>query len=442
MDELSPEERNLKAEAIAKDILALSRNSLLVNFRFLDRALSRMEPVSDENVRLATDGEYFYYSAWYVLSLYRKEASAVTRAVLHSLFHCVFRHSFIGKDIDRTRWDLACDVAAENAIDSLGAACLRFSGSAAQKPLLEVLREKPGEPLTAERIYRWLADEGFTAEEMERERENFSADGHGIWYGSRAEAKADRNINLRKIWEDVSRRMQTELETVRRDRDSALVQNLKSLNRSRRSYTDFLKRFGVHGEVMHLSDEEFDNNYYSYGMDLYGNIPLIEPLEYCEQKRIREFVIAIDTSGSVKGEVVQSFIQHTHDILSRQESFFTKVNMYIIQCDDAVEDVARITCREDFKEYIKHLEIKGLGRTDFRPVFEYVSELIRKKELTQLQGLIYFTDGLGIFPAEKPPYETAFIIHRGDYEQPPVPSWAQHMAVTEEDILDRRFSAC
>ena len=41
-------------------------------------------------------------------------------------------------------------------------------------------------------------------------------------------------------------------------------------------------------------------------------MPLIEPLEYKEVKRIKEFVIAIDTSGSVSGELVQKFIQTAH----------------------------------------------------------------------------------------------------------------------------------
>ena len=35
----------------------------------------------------------------------------------------------------------------------------------------------------------------------------------------------------------------------------------------------------------------------------YGNLPLIEPLEYRETKKVREFVIAIDTSASCRGPV-------------------------------------------------------------------------------------------------------------------------------------------
>ena len=431
---------NISAESLAKDILALSRNSLMVNFRFLDRSISRLEFVADKNVSLATDGEKLYYGPKYVLTRYREEQSVMTRDIFHAILHCVFRHNFIGRDIDRFRWDLACDIAVENALSELESPVLRAKREELQGATIALLKEDM-ESLTAERIYKWLGDKEIPEDELVAERENFRADGHGIWYGAfDPDAKADENIDLRKIWEDISKRMQTELETMRQE-SGALVQNLRALNRARYNYADFLRRFGTQGEVMRLSDEEFDNNYYTYGLELYGNIPLIEPLEYTDQRGIRDFVIAIDTSGSVKGEVVQSFIQHTHDILANQESFFDRMNLHIIQCDDTVREDARLTCKEDFDRYLRTMEIKGLGRTDFRPLFSYVDELIHKKELTNMQGLLYFTDGEGAFPVVKPGYPTAFILNCGDNAEPEVPVWAMHIALREEDILDRRFSA-
>lgn len=99
-----------RAGSIARDILALARNSLVVNFRFLDRAVSRLEFIADENVSLATDGESIYYSPWYILRIYKNEQTAVTRDLFHSILHCVFRHNFIGRDIDRLR----CGVPAQS----------------------------------------------------------------------------------------------------------------------------------------------------------------------------------------------------------------------------------------------------------------------------------------------------------------------------------------
>ena len=432
-------ESTAEVRELAQDILLLARNSLIVNFRFLDRAICRLPLVPDDNVSLTTDGHAIYYGPWYVLHRYQKEQSVLTRDLFHSILHCVFRHNFIGETIDRYRWDLACDIAVENALSEFNASSLHVMREAEQSGMIVLLKGE-AEVMTAECIYKWLGDQGFPEEELIDEREKFVADGHGVWYGeSDPTAKADPNIDMKKVWEDISRRMQTELETLQNDRDSALVQNLRSLNRTRYSYTEFLRRFGVHGEVMHLSDEEFDNNYYTYGLELYGNVPLVEPLEYSEERRIREFVIAIDTSGSVRGEVVQAFMQHTHDILSQRENFFTKVNMHILQCDDAIRDDVHITCREDFDEYIRTMKILGLGKTDFRPVFRYVDELIRKRELTNLQGLLYFTDGEGIFPAEKPDYDTAFVLHHSGYSEPELPSWAVHISLSEDDILDERF---
>lgn len=435
------QQREEMAKELAENIMTLARNTLMVHLRFMDRAISHLTLTCDGEIPFATDGRALYYEPWTVLQRYQAEPNAVNRDMMHALLHCVFRHWFVGQDIDRARWDAACDAAVECAISDLHSPVLQSQREVNQLMTLEMLRREVG-TMTAERIYRWLGEQDYDEDDLYRLRRELKADEHGLWYGGLdPDAERQQDVDdLEQMWQDVSRRMQTELETMRQEAAGVLVQNLRSLNRAKHDYTAFLRRFGVRGEVVRLSDEEFDNNYYTYGLSLYGNVPLIEPLEYREQKRIRDFVIAIDTSGSVKGDVVQSFIQHTHDILSRQENFFTKVNMHIIQCDDQVREDVHITGREEFQAYIKTMQIKGLGQTDFRPVFARVEELIRRRELTDLRGLLYFTDGLGTFPEKKPPYDTAFIIHTDDYHEVQVPPWAMHMVLTEDEILDSRFS--
>ena len=435
------QQREEMAKELAENIMTLARNTLMVHLRFMDRAISHLTLTCDGEIPFATDGRALYYEPWTVLQRYQAEPNAVIRDMMHALLHCVFRHWFVGQDIDRARWDAACDAAVECAISDLHSPVLQSQREVNQLMTLEMLRREVG-TMTAERIYRWLGEQDYDEDDLYRLRRELKADEHGLWYGGlEPEAERQQDVDdLEQMWQDVSRRMQTELETMRQEAAGILVQNLRSLNRAKHDYTAFLRRFGVRGEVVRLSDEEFDNNYYTYGLSLYGNVPLIEPLEYREQKRIRDFVIAIDTSGSVKGDVVQSFIQHTHDILSKQENFFTKVNMHIIQCDDQIREDVHITGREEFQAYIKTMQIKGLGQTDFRPVFARVEELIRRRELTDLRGLLYFTDGLGTFPEKKPPYDTAFIIHTDDYHEVQVPPWAMHMVLTEDEILDSRFS--
>ena len=214
----------------------------------------------------------------------------------------------------------------------------------------------------------------------------------------------------------------------------ALTQNLKEVTREKYDYAAFLKKFAVMGEVMRINDEEFDYVYYTYGLKLYDKMPLIEPLEYKDVKRIREFVIAIDTSGSTSGELVQKFLQKTYNILMESESFFSKVNVHIIQCDADIQEDAKIANREEFDRYIKTMQIRGLGGTDFRPVFQYADKLIAEKEFANLKGLIYFTDGFGAFPAQKPGYETAFVFIDNEINNYEVPPWAIKLVLRKNEI--------
>ena len=187
-------------------------------------------------------------------------------------------------------------------------------------------------------------------------------------------------------------------------------------------------------EVMKINDDEFDYVFYTYGLKLFKNMPLIEPLEYKEEKRIKEFVIAIDTSGSTSGKLVQKFLNKTFNILKSFESFHTKINLHIIQCDAAIQEDVKITNQQQFDDYLKTMKIRGLGGTDFRPVFEYVDTLIAKKEFTNLKGMIYFTDGWGTFPSMKPDYHAAFVFIDDDYNNPEVPAWAIKLVLQSEEI--------
>ena len=435
-------DRNAQAKALAREVISLAQSTLMVHLRFLDRGLAALVPEPHDRLWFAADGAHLYYDPWYVLGKYKWEQNSVTRALLHSLLHCVFRHGFVGKEIDHPRWDLACDIAVEAAIGDLDKPFLSTRRTAQQAGLTALLLQELPAPLTAERIYRWLEEREVPQEELVSQREPFLADQHDLWYGTFSSGPdADADLHLEAVWEEISRRMQVEMETMEKDGSQALVQSLRQINRKKENYTEFLRRFGDYGEVMRISEEEFDYTYYTYGLNAYGNIPLVEPLEYQEQRRLREFVIAIDTSGSVRGDVVQSFVQHTYNILSRQENLFTKVNIHIIQCDDRIRDDVCITCAEEFQQYLNTMEIKGLGNTDFRPVFEYVEALRRSGELPQLKGLLYFTDGCGVFPAGKPSFETAFILHHEGWETPRVPPWAMKLILTEDEILDPRFAS-
>ena len=247
------------------------------------------------------------------------------------------------------------------------------------------------------------------------------------------------SANLESTWKSISERIQMDIDAFANTQGyeaGSLTQMLKHINREKYDYASFLKKFAVLGEEMKINDDEFDYVFYTYGLKLYKNMPLIEPLEYKEVKRIREFVIVIDTSGSTSGELVQWFLTKTWNILHSTESFFSKVNIHIVQCDAQIQEDVTITTKEEFERYIQTMTIRGLGGTDFRPVFSYVDQLIKQNEFMNLKGLIYFTDGIGTFPVRKPDYTTAFVFiqDQGEYNNLNVPSWAIKLILEKDEI--------
>ncbi|MCD8020549.1 MAG: hypothetical protein LUF92_13505 [Clostridiales bacterium] len=170
-----------KAESLALDILTLSRNTLLVNLRFLEPAFHRLAFSPDPETTLATDGFFVYYSFLHVLRTYQMKKEQVTRDYLHTVLHCIFHHPFIGDHVDSLYWNLACDIAVEAVIHELDLPHTDCPKARTQEDDLQELRSYV-QPLTAERIYHYLKHCDFSVEELLTLREPFLADDHAAWY--------------------------------------------------------------------------------------------------------------------------------------------------------------------------------------------------------------------------------------------------------------------
>lgn len=318
-----------------------------------------------------------------------------------------------------------------------------------RKELMELQKEYG--KLTAERLYKAFERDGLFEDEYLRLQKLFQVDDHAVWYRQEpptvqaelSQQPAPALASAPADWQAISERVLVDLQTASQEwgeRSASLLQNIAEVNRETYDYSDFLRKFAVLGEEMQVNDDEFDYIFYTYGLQLYENMPLIEPLEYKEVKKVRDFVIAIDTSGSVQGELVQKFVNKTYNILTQQNSFFSKINVHIIQCDAEIQEDHKITSQAEFEEYLKTMELQGFGGTDFRPVFAYVDDLIRQGAFSNLKGLIYFTDGYGTFPERKPDFEAAFVfVDDGladdfELEPPPMPVWAIKLVLRPEEI--------
>lgn len=487
-----------EAEKLALDILTFSRSQLLIRLRFLETAFLQLSLLPDPEGSLATDGIFIYYNFHEVLKRFQICRELVSFDYLHMVMHCLFHHPFIGLSTDRTAWDTAADIAVCAAILELDLPYAKTPREEKQKEMLEALRKDvpfltaeklyhffreihcpPERLMTLRELFasddheKWYtrsvapqqqeaekilsddtSDQDQSSQDAKGQKDESADesgqkvpagdDSTGAGQGKDRHEDEDMDNGLTPsdedpsdTWRDISGRVKTDLETMSREygeKAGSLMRSLRDVVRKKVDYRDFLRQFCTPQEVLKTSEEEFDYIYYTYGLRLYGNIPLVEPLEYSDQKRIRDFVIVIDTSASVSGDLVRKFLSRTWSLLKSNETFLHTVNIHILQCDAALQDDTRITHTRDLDHYLENQQLKGFGGTDYRPAFEYIDQLNDKGEFTDLAGVLFFTDGEGIYPEYEPDYKTAFIIPEDNYDDKMMPLWAiKHILCEEEE---------
>lgn len=240
--------------------------------------------------------------------------------------------------------------------------------------------------------------------------------------------RAAKSAALDKDWEEKGKRLKAELSTLGSEASSELGSLSWQIALQYKNYTDFrdfLRYLMVEREELQIDPDSFDFGFYNYGMELYGNMPLLEENEYQESRKVEKLVIAIDTSASCKDGLVQKFLNQTAGMLSDEQGFFKRMEVHILECDDRVQQDILIRSREEMESYSKSFSLKGGYGTDFRPVFREVERMERSGELTGLRGLLYFTDGYGEYPEKPTRYRTGFVFPREeDFTDAKVPGWA------------------
>ena len=419
---------------IGRQILCAARDELYIGMRFMDVALSSFIYQMDLSIDLCgTDGISIFFEPQHLGGIYKENRIMINRAYLHMVLHCIFRH-FIKLGYDELVWDLSCDIAVEHIIDKNDLRSTRAPRSMLRRDMYSRL-EKEGKALNAERIYKYIMEFNLDDKQLLMLRSEFTVDDHKYWSNKKPDEKPDPNLN--KKWNDIDEKMETDMETFSKEASKKagdLSEHLKIENRAKHDYKTFLRKFTVFREEIETDPDTFDQTFYTYGLSLYKNMPLIEPLETKEVKKISEIAIVIDTSMSCQGELVKRFLEETYSVLSDGENYFRKFIVHIIQCDEIVQSDICIRNAEELQEYMSDFIVKGGGGTDFRPAFEYIEEMTETGTYKDLKGILYFTDGYGTFPAKQTRCKTAFIFMEDDYKDVDVPPWAIKLILTEDEI--------
>ena len=453
---------NRKTKRYAKQIFEMSRDALVMKHHFLSYAFYALEAKGLHDTELdgfhyATEGIHFYYDENRLIEDFMSDKVDTSHIFLHSILHCLYLHPYFASQYkDQELWDMACDLFIWDIMDHL-----ELQDDMRIRNMLKQAKESDM-IISAQSLYSRLREmrlKGFiSSDEIDQMRLLLKVDDHVLWYmpsgqkgGNQTTSEnqsgqdgqallsyvAGNFTSTMKKWQNAADRATVGLESAMRGgkyrgRDPGhLIESLQGIQREQISYDDFLRKFAAVEERMMIDIDAFDYNYYTYGLNLYGDLPLVEPVEFKEMHTIREFVIAIDSSGSINTETLKKFLTKTYNIL--QESIFAEdsLDVRIIQCDARVQDVRAIHSKTEMEEYIRQLKAFGRGGTDFRPVFEKIEKYRNGGELKNLRGLIYFTDGYGTYPSQPANYKTAFVFSE-DYDDSQVPSWILKYQLKEE----------
>ena len=458
-----------KLEQMGLRILDAVRTQLLLSMRFMAPAFGSLGFKMDLSTSFAgTDAAYIRFNPGFLLRTYVERPRRMNRMYMHMLIHCLFRHMFGAKEReDPELWDLCCDIAAESVVDSMSYDVIARTHSVFRDYWYEKL-ESEVKILTAEKIYAWFLSNARDYSVEENLRREFTVDDHSFWQRMEDEEEMkkkppgppgappnrdgengqqetdDRARSLKPVrpkedeWEKNAKQIEAELEIMGKERSEetgSLSRILQFEMRKRTDYREFLQRFSILREEAGVDLDSFDYGFYYYGMELYGNMPLIEENEFREVRKVDTLVIALDTSASCQKVLVQQFLNETADLLSGISSFFKKTRIHVIECDDQVQKDVVITDLAQLQQYADGFEVRGGFGTDFRPVFNYVEDLRARGELKDLKGLMYFTDGFGTYPGKPTDYDTAFVFWRDEeMDDTGVPDWAIKLYLTGDGM--------
>ncbi|MDD3221464.1 MAG: metallopeptidase [Clostridia bacterium] len=429
-----------KINRVGIQILSASRNEIYMSMRYFDIALSALDYELNLGTKtIGTDGFKILFNPSWLVNAYREWPQDINRVYVHMIMHNIFRHMSGRMERDEQLWNLACDIAVESMIDRFDAVCVKRIVSDEREAWYYRLGQEM-KVLNAQSIYRWFMNHPPSPRELMKAERIFTLDDHSFWQGQEEEEQEDNQRQQQRDdkWKDISQKIKTNLDTFSKSMGQLagdLVLQMEISLHETYDYRDFLRKFTVINEEIKLDMDSFDYIFYTYGLNAYGNVPLVEPLEYTETEKIRELAIIVDTSESCGDGTLRRFFHETFQILHSMDSFFKHMNLHIIQCDAEVQMDIKIESEEELIDCMKHLTVRGRGGTNFKAGLAYVEKLILEGEFQNLKGVLYFTDGYGEFPGKKPPFDTAFIFVKEDYTDIKVPPWAMKVILEPDDIM-------
>ena len=420
---------------------------------------------------LSTDGEKLYYDPVRLLRTFsggKPGYSSLKKEFLHILAHGMLGHIWEEPE-EMELMDAAYDVSANSLLRHMAEGLERDAdgsrpsfGRAGQNGKRPQQIEKTAAKVTARTLRDYCRKENLT-QLLEQMGEKARRDDHRVWRrpenktgpgstffsfsGKQKGESGDEGTassRMKKNWQQAMESMMGMMspEDAERFRQGILAggegENIKAAEENRSDYRELLRSYTLLKEKRLEDLEMIDTDWYTLGIELYGNIPIIEFPESSEAPSCDEIVIAIDTSGSCGGETASRFLRETCNMIRDFGIGRDRVEIRILECDAAIQNEIVLHSEEDIPEFDSR-KMMGWGGTSFVPVFEHIDKLLETQEMKKVRCLLYLSDTYGDFPKKEPAYDTIFVVPEDELREDPgyrsrIPEWVKLVRLTEDDL--------
>jgi predicted metal-dependent peptidase len=389
-----------------------ARGKLYVDMPFFGYILGHFEiiPVNDDRIQgFSIDIRYLYFNTRYTEKLTIERIKGV---LMHLVMHLIMKHIERGKGRNADVWSISADISSDLMIEEVKK----------EQPfdwLTNSIKEIPEEyqNISTEEIYKFLYEDAQSDQlgSSQQDDENNSGDSNDendnqnddnefssdIIDDLREKSGVGAACNFNETIKEMEDVLNSPLGELQKDRFLGILRSAYETAKERGSIPAKM-RFFIEGLLnpkipWYVILENYIQK--TIMVDWKWNPPnkrLISSGFHIPSpdKEFLNVVIAVDTSGSISSDELNSFISEVFGILTT----LTRIKLTLIDCD---AEVKQISVYEDGESISgeplpwENREFIGRGGTDFVPVFQYIED-----EGTDPDLFIYFTDGYGRFPKE------------------------------------------
>ena len=386
--------------------LAAARTKLILDKPFLGALVLRLPMVAADKEwcpTTGTDARKFYYNPEYIKSLTLGQTQFM---LAHEALHCALSHFSRRAHRVKHRWDLACDFAINP---------LLMDDGLTPPYDAQIMDEYKG--MTAEEIYPLIEDndnsETLDQHLYDQDSEGDNENDPREQEQKRTPPKAQQNKQDQREQDEggSSSGEKQPPPLTPEEKDTLEVQWQQRLAGAAQQAIQAGKMDGAMARMIdHLLQPQLPwrmllarymttlaRDDYSYmRQSRRGQNDAILPSLHSAQIDV---VIAIDTSGSIRPGEVQEFVSEVSALKGQMRARIT-----VIPCDTAIPEGAPWVF-EPWEEIRLEESLPGGGGTDFRPVFQWVEQKMRRPDL-----LVYFTDAAGKYPELEPDFPVIWLV--------------------------------